>query len=163
MEENFAGTITYSNHKLYRKKSKILCGRMAMGNWSLFHILLLGVLLYSFTEVYFLKALLIDYIYIAIPVVIVLPYLIHGLFLVWCRIGSVEYEGSRLKLVTKCKVYTLPYTAKLETKVVQHNAYGSPLYYSIKLMFDDNGNKQVVRFFTDDLTCFNDVVAFFKR
>ena len=142
------------------KRWKITWCRLFLGFRGLLHFFLIGVLVTLFADspIYDVN---VWFSLFVLCLFFVGPFLLHYIFIRCCSVGYALFYNGKVEIVTKFKTYTLNNGISVTPKVIGHHVKYSttPVYYVVKLSYEENGKKQKVCLYTDDLDYFNAVLA----
>lgn len=151
---------------LYVKKglAKIIVCRLFLGWTGLLHIVLLAVLV-NLMPGSFIKSIGMAGFFGILFLIFVVPYVLHALYISVCKVGYAEFHTNSVQISTKVQRKEFAFGTKLKMKVVGHRvgAVANPMYFVIKMVFEQNGKKERMSFYTTDLSCFDAVVKCFRH
>lgn len=146
---------------LYTKKKawKIIYCRLFLGFRGIFHFFLICGLFALLMEKN------IDYMGAGVlltlmALIIVVPFILHAVFICLFRLGYALFYNGKVEIATKLKTCSLNNGVSVTPTIVGHHLKYStnPVYYVVKLSFEENGKKQKVCLYTDSLDYFNPVL-----
>lgn len=143
--------------------AKIIACRLGMGWTGLLHIALLAVLV-NLLPKSFVRSISLAGFFAVLFLIFVIPYVLHALYIVFFKMGYAEIRTNSVEIFTKVKKQEFAFGTALDIKVVGHRAgmAPKPMYYTVKMVFEQNGKKQRINLYTTNVGCFDPVVKCFR-
>ncbi len=159
MEEN-------NRISLANEKAKIVCARLITRMSMLTKMIIAYLLFMLIFDKFNLSQRLGQAGLLFVVFLFLLPFIVHILYLVLTKFGYVVFYDDHAKICTKTSTKSFSYYNSLKFEIKGYCLLvrkPEPDYYSVKMIFEENGEIKKIRLYTDDLKLFSPLAAKFKK
>lgn len=151
---------------LVTEKSKIMVGKTMTKFSTTIKILIVYGIIQLLNKFGWIKLMSLETFLVLMLLLLIMPFALHMLYISLTKFGYAVFYDDQAKICTKTSTTYLGYGNSLKLDIKGHCLFvrkPQPDYYSVKLIFEENGEIKKIHLLTDDINSFRPLLAKFKK